>query len=281
MATRPGGEEQQQQQQQQRLTQANLQQHAQSNPSVPHPTRGRQPSAAVSEADNQPEADAVPADGAGEVPAAAAEDSPGAAAPLERGHSAAVEHAAKEGASVSAGLPLNASTYSDDTLGQPPPVDAAGATLPSLPSREARGRKTAAAADAAVAAVDADCPIAETSTARADEGGLRGGSGGQSAAERAADGGVSVSTGLGDDASIGTDTTFRQGTASGRPSFESSLAAISETGPAVEAAREGVSVSTGLGQRTSIASDTTVDSRGGLRTFCLAMYMVMPALQAG
>jgi hypothetical protein len=183
---------------------------------------------------------------------------------LERGLSAAVEHAANEGKSVSTGLPLDASTYTDDTLTQPP-ADADSAILPSQPSRDDRGRDIAAAAAAAVATVDAERLRREHPSARAVDPSLPEESGEQTAAERAADCGVSVSTGLAEDASIGTDTTVQHGAAPGRRSFESSLAAVSEVGPAEEAAREGVSVLTGLGQQTSVASDTTVNSRGGHR----------------
>ena len=261
MAPRPGGE---QQQDQQRLTQANLQQHAQANPSVPHPTGGRLAAAVAGKGDGRPGTGANPAGSAGPEATPATKDGRGAAAPLERGLSAAVEHAANEGKSVSTGLPLDASTYTDDTLTQHF-ADAASAILPSQPSRDDRGRDMAAAAAAAVATVDAERSAGERGAARAEYTSHPEQGGEQTAAERAADGGVSVSTGLPDDASMATDTTVQHGTAPERRSFDSTLAPVSEVGPAEEAARDGVSISTGLHQQTSVASDTTVNSRGGQR----------------
>ena len=260
MAPHPG---EGQHQQQQRLTQANLQQHAQANPSVPHPAGGRQPPSAGGAVDDKPGTDADPAGCPPDSePAAIAEDSRDAAAPLERALSAAVERAVEEGASVSTGLPLNASTYSDDTLAHPP-AGAARATPPPRSSRNERGRDTAEAAAAAVAAVDADRPHGGGPAGGAEDKSLPADSGGQTAAERAADCGVSVSTGLSDDASIGTDTTFQPGASPGRRSFDSSLGVISEVGPAEQAAREGRSISTGLGREASVASDTTANYSQG------------------
>ena len=258
-----------QQQQEQRLTQATLRQHTDDNPSLLHPTGGRTPARDESRGsgDGQPAAgEDIPAD-MDATPADAAEGAAGGAtAPLERGLSGAVLRAADEGVSVSTGLTPDAPRYSDDTVRRPPPTPALPPEDP--PPGSSHAESMAEAADAAVAAVDAEAPPADASSAGTQRAGAGEGAGAQgpetmTAAERAADEGVSVSTGLGDGASMATDTTFRRGGAtSGRPSFETSLATVSEAGAAGQAARAGVSVSTGLDGAASVASDTTMQSAG-------------------
>ena len=266
-----------QQQQEQQLTQANLRQHTDDNPSLPHPTGGRTPvTTAGGRGDEGQHAAVDPAAPSDAAAARPAEDDGAATAPLQRGLSDAVQRAAEEGVSVSTGLTPDAPRCSDDTLRRPPPEDGSPpGELPSASSRTERGSDMAEAAAAAVAAVDGNQRPAAASSARADRGGEGEGDSGQgpqatSAAERAADEGLSVSTGLADGASMATDTTFQRGVASGRPSFETSLATVSEAGVAGQAARAGVSVSTGLDGAASVASDTTVQSQGALPALLLA-----------
>jgi len=261
-----------QQQGEQRLTQATLRQHTDDNPSLPHPTGGRTPAQDESRGsgDGQPAA-ADPAAPSDAAPADAAEEGAagGAAAPLERGLLGAVLRAADEGVSVSTGLTPDAPRYSDETLRRPPP-SARDAPPEDAPPGSSHAESMAEAADAAVAAVDAEALPAAASSAGTDQRGAGGAAAEQApeamtAAERAADEGVSVSTGLGDGASMATDTTFRRGgTTSGRPSFETSLATVSEAGAAGQAARAGMSVSTGLDGAASVASDTTMQSAGAV-----------------
>ncbi len=265
---------QQRQQQEQRLTQATLRQHTGDNPSLPHPTGGRTPARDESRGsgDGQPAA-ADPAAPSDAAPAGAAEGpAGGGAAPLELGLSGAVLRAADESVSVSTGLTPDAPRYSDDTLRRPPPTPE-DAPPEDAPPGSSHAESMAEAADAAVAAVDAEMRPAAAPSAGTDQRGVGEGASAErpdtmTAAERAADEGVSVSTGLGDGASMATDTTFRRGGAnSGRPSFETSLATVSEAGAAAQAARAGVSVSTGLDGAASVASDTTMQSAGATLAF--------------
>ena len=271
--------DQERQQQGQRLTQATLRQHTDDNPSLPPPTGGRAPTRdeARGRGDGQHAAgDDMPA-GTDAAAARLAQADDGGTAPLQRGLSDAVQRAAEEGLSVSTGLTPDAPRFSDDTLRPSPPEDAPPREPPPASSQADRGGDMAEAAAAAVAAVDGEERSAAASPASAEQGGAGGAAGEEgrdttmTAADRAADEGVSVSTGLGDGASVATDTTFQRGATSGRPSFETSLATISEAGAAGQAARAGVSVSTGLDGAASVASDTTVQSAGVTPAFCISL----------